>query len=216
MALRAEGAAALPALPLESMDLAEAMPDVYGVGLSEGLLDLAEAYLGEPCLYLGAVLKKEAPDAPGDGTRQWHLDIEDMRMFRALIYLNDVEAGGGPLEFVPASASRAACDKLGYRSGYLTDQRLAPALPPSAARVALGRAGDAQLFDGSRILHRAQPPRIADRYSLTLCYATRRPLEIRRTARLHKPTFNRLHLTLSARQAACLPAPLTWWALLGF
>ena len=62
---------------LEPDDVLAAAPDLYRIGLHDALLDMAENYLCEPCLYLGSCLKLERSAAPALGTRQWHTDVED-------------------------------------------------------------------------------------------------------------------------------------------
>lgn len=193
---------------VESDALVDLSPAAYQLGLSEMLLDAAEAYLGGPCLYLGATLKRETADGQVYGSRSWHRDVEDERMLRILIYLSDVGPGGGPLEYVPAPISGEALTRTGYRSGYLADASMRRMVEPRSWTEVHGGVGDAVFFDGARILHRAQPPRVADRYSFTLGYTSRKPLELRLTARLSKDRHRRLAGDLSPRQAACLPPPL--------
>jgi hypothetical protein len=200
-------------LLMEAADLVETTPGLYTLGMSDALLNLAESYLGSQCLYLGAMLKREAANGFQGGTRAWHVDNEDVRMVRFLIYLNDVTPQTGPFEFVRAGPSRRISGSLHYRNGFIADDRLLASLEPGETNEeALGKAGDAFVFDGTRILHRAQPPKSEDRYSLTLSYCTRRPLEVRRTARLPKAALASLRNELNPRQAACLPPaidPLT-------
>lgn len=200
-------------LQMEAADLMATSPGLYTLGMSDALLNLAESYLGTKCLYLGAMLKREAANGYDGGTRAWHVDNEDVRMVRFLIYLNDVGAQTGPFEFVRAGPSERISRSLHYRNGFIPDDRLAASLEPGEKNEeAWGKAGDVHVFDGTRVLHRAQPPKSEDRYSLTLSYCTRRPLEVRRTARLPREVLSQLRGELDPRQAACLPpaiGPLT-------
>jgi len=164
-------------------ELAAAAPDLYLLGLASPMIAAAELYLQQPCLYLGATLKVERV-APAAGTRLWHLDVEDVRMLRVLVYLNDVGEGNGPLQVLPPDLSARVRSALGYRSGFVSDAQLAAIVPASAWVSCSAKAGDALFFDGTRLFHRAQPPILGERYSLTFSYATRRPLQIYRKARL--------------------------------
>lgn len=180
-------------------------PDIYRAGLAPAMLDLAEAWLGGACLYLGASLKRETVGSVAAGTRRWHLDIEDARMLRVLVYLTPVPAGGGPLEYLTPADTRTACAGLHYRSGYVADAALARLVPESAWLTVEGEAGDAVVFDGTSVFHRAQAPVVADRLSITYAYTSRKPYELRLSARLAAAARRDLVTVLDARAAACLP-----------
>jgi len=192
---------------LDADEIFRACPRAYEFGIAESLIDIAEAYLGEPCLYLGVALKRERADGRLVGARGWHRDIEDDRMLRLLVYLNDVGVGGGPFEFVPLGREEPLPAAAGYVGGYLDDRRANVLAPPEHREEVLGTAGQAIFFDGVRIFHRAQPPRIQPRYSLTFSYVTRRPKELRLSARLSRPTHAEFTRRLSPRLAACVPRP---------
>lgn len=164
-------------------DVASQLPGLYLLGLSPAMLAAVETYLEQPCLYLGAALKIERV-SPARGNRLWHMDVEDLRMLRVLIYLNDVNEKDGPLEVIPPDQSDQARAALGYRSGYVRDERMAQVVPPVHWAGCLADEGDALIFDGSRLFHRAQPPVERERFSLTFSYSTRRPLQVYRKARL--------------------------------
>lgn len=190
---------------LESDAVAAAYPSAYRLGLAADVLDFAEAYLQQPCFYLGATIKREVADGVPVGARQWHLDVEDDRMLRILIYLSPVAAGSGPFEYVVAPRSAAARAASGYLSGYLRESRMRALVPADEWDVALGSAGDAVLFDGTRVFHRAQPPRDHDRYSITLAFVSRRPLQLRLTSRLSHRCREAVMRGLPPRIAACIP-----------
>ena len=182
-------------------------PDFYRLGLSPAILDLAEACLGLECLYLGATLKREVADGHIAGTRQWHLDIEDEKLFRILIYLTPVTADGGPFEFFPRAASRTIKDRLHYRSGYVTDARMNAVAPMQLLQRCIGDAGDAVVFDGAGVFHRGCLPLGQDRYSITFAYCSRRPLELRPSARLPTTLHKTFLTTLTSRQRRAVPPP---------
>jgi hypothetical protein len=179
-------------------------PDLYLLGLARPMIAAAESYLQEPCLYLGPTLKVERV-APKACTRMWHIDVEDLRMLRVLIYLNDVGPRGGPLEVLSAADSDRAQTAFDYRSGYLSDSQMEAQVPASRWIPCYGQAGDALLFDGTRLFHRAQPPMARERYSLTFSYATRKPLQIYRKSRLVRHTQEQVTRGLSGDLRSCLP-----------
>lgn len=181
------------------------MPEVYLLGLDVALLDLAEAYLGEACHYIGCTLKREAVSTSQDGPRRWHQDVESERIFRVILYLNPVVPGGGPFQYVTGPESDRARVTLRYRSGYLSDQRMATVVPEAAWRSALGGPGSAVLFDGARIFHRVAVPQVADRFSLSLTYTSRHPVRVRRSILPRAGTRMALIAHLSPRQLGCVP-----------
>lgn len=204
---------AAPALDGEA--LFEAAPAAFRHGLSPPLLDLAEAYIGEPCLYLGATLKREPADGREVGPRQWHLDIEDHRMLRVLVYLSPVGPGGGPFEYLPVAESQSVRAGQGYRSGYLTEAAMAALGTRPAWTPVFGQSGDRVAFDGTRVFHRAQPPRTETRLSITYTYSSRRPLELRLSSRLTEAARQRLLAGLDERAAACAPRRRRFAAISG-
>lgn len=190
---------------LEGDGLLELDPAIWRLGLAPVLLDAAETYFGLPCFYLGAALKHERADGRATGARQWHLDIEDERMLRLIVYLREVAPGGGPFEHLDAQTSAEWVRGANYRSGYVTDQNMG--LAGRAGRPVYGEACQAIFFDGVRVVHRAQPPRAADRYSVTFTYVTRWPLQLNLTAQLSPSWRKRMAAELGERERGCLPPP---------
>jgi len=190
---------------LEGDQLLELDPAIWRLGLAPVLLDAAETYFGLPCFYLGAALKHERADGRATGTRQWHLDIEDERMLRLIVYLREVAPGGGPFEHLDAQTSAEWARGSNYCSGYVTDQNMDPV--GRAGRPVYGEACQAIFFDGVRVFHRAQPPREADRYSITFTYVTRWPLQLNPTAQLSPSWRRRMAAELDERERGCLPPP---------
>ena len=183
-----------------------AFPGVWRLGLSSRMLDMAEAYLGLSCFYLGATVKRAMPGLRA-APRQWHLDLEDERVFRVLIYLSPVDASEGPFEFVPRLASQSVEMQAHYRSGQIVDARMKKIVARSTRKVAYGEAGDGVLFDGAQIFHRNRQPLKGERYSITFAYCSRHPLALDPRRRLSHAANDRVAMTLSARQRDCLPPP---------
>jgi len=191
---------------LESDEILEQRRDVYALGLHASLLDFAEHYLGEPILYMGCSLKYEAVDAFRGGTRQWHLDIEDDRMLRIILYLNAVAPGGGPFQYIDAARSQAARSALGYRSGYIGDDAMRMVVDEAAWHSVTGAAGTMLAFDGTRVFHRVAAPTSHPRLSLSFTYTSRHPRFVFRQVRLRSATMRSLLSDLAERERGCLPA----------
>ena len=93
-------------------------PTLFTWGLSEDLLDLAECHIGLPPRYLGVEVKREmanpAADHSHDAVRRWHLDHEDRRIFKVIVYLSDVDATSAPFGYVDLPTSKAILEGLGH------------------------------------------------------------------------------------------------------
>ena len=114
-------------------------PTLFTWGLADRLLNIAESYLGLPPAYDGMALVYSVADGKEEATRRWHRDREDRRMVRIGIYLNDVDADGGPFEL----------DRRG-RTALRADD-------PDAIRSCPGPAGTVIFADTGRCLHRGRP-----------------------------------------------------------
>lgn len=155
--------------PLE--ELMEA-PAMCAWGLSDSLLDLAEWYIGLPVQYLGVAIKRERADGICSDVRQWHRDVEDRRMLKIIVYLNEVDTDTGPFEYLERLDTDLATNALGYWSGFVSDERLAEVVDPARWRTATGPVGTTILVDTCRLFHRIRPPQRADRYSMTFSYSS--------------------------------------------
>jgi hypothetical protein len=183
----------------------EAYGALYLAGLSARITDLVENYLRLPPVYLGVEFKVERADGREETVRRWHCDVEDDRMLKILVYLNDVDGDGGGFEYLPAADTLVLRDRLRYRSGYLADAVAAAELPSTITRLCTGARGTAMLFDGTRLFHRAQPPRGADRVSLTYTYTTRFVRQIMPGAQLSGPAKHRILGLLTPELRRFLP-----------
>jgi hypothetical protein len=154
------------------------MPSVYRWGLEDHNLDLAECYIGLPVRYLGVSVKREKADAGQGDVRQWHVDVEDRRMLKLIVYLDEVGDGEGPLEYLDRAATQEAMSKLGYWTGFVSDARMDTAIERSRWRRVVGPAFTVAVIDTCRLFHRAKPPVSRDRYSLSFSYCSVRPHQL--------------------------------------
>jgi hypothetical protein len=145
-------------------------PVLYKWGLTDDNLDLAENYIGLPVHYRGVELKRERADGIARDVRQWHMDIDDRRMLKLIIYLSDVDDNGGPFEYIDPARSAQAARALHYSSGFVSDVVMDRIVPIENRIRVTGPRLCATLVDTSRVFHRAHPPTATDRYSMTFCY----------------------------------------------
>ena len=181
-------------------------PELWRLGLDHRLLDIAENYIGLPVRYYGAAMYREVADGRVEGTRQWHRDIEDHRVFKILVWLNDVGPNGGAFQYIPKRQSDTAVKQLKYVAGFVTDAEITQHVPPAEWVKATGPKWTAVMADPARILHRASPAVDQDRYSVTFTWTSRRPIKTMPPAEPFSPSeIEVLKEGLDSRQVACLP-----------
>lgn len=178
---------------------------LYQWGLQDEMLDLVENHLGVPARYYGPLVHRELADARVINTRQWHRDIEDHRVLKVLVFLNDVDAEGGPFTYVPLDVSTQAATQLRYAGGYVDDERFASLVPREEWLQATGPRWTAAMPDTARIFHRAQAPVARDRYSVTFTWTSRRPVKVIAGDPWSRSQAQRAMHGLGGRQRDALP-----------
>lgn len=195
-------------LPLDQPKL---LGSLYRWGFDQNNLDIAERHIRLPVRYVGMEVKVERASAPAarQQVRYWHLDAEDRRMLKIIVYLNDVDSGNGPFEYLSPSLSELARRRLRCRPGitFLTDEGIAAVAPPPGWRQVTGPARTAVYADTGRLIHRLKAPTDRDRYSATFVYTSDKPYSV--FSRFIPPrTFvDAVAETLTPRQRRALPEP---------
>jgi hypothetical protein len=80
----------------------------------------------------------------------WHYDINDKRIMKLFVYLEDCWTSNGPFTFIPADRSQRVSNIVGH---YVDDEHIAAHVPREQWRVVEGRAGTAFLIDTGRCYH---------------------------------------------------------------
>ena len=179
-------------------------PEILLWGLDEQLLDLVENYIGLPIFYLGAEVKRCFPTGGFTGIRKWHQDTEDYRMFKVIIYLNDVDEQGGPFQYIPEHKSDIAKKKLKYRFGLISDKLMEKHVSYQDWITCLGKQNTVIIADTFRIFHRAKPPINQERLSLTLTYISQNAIHLRNKDLSISTAVKHICKDLSKRQLKCL------------
>lgn len=175
-------------------------PALFKWGLSDENLDLAECYIGLPVSYLGVEVKRERPDGVATDVRQWHIDVEDRRMMKIIVYLSDVDEGCGPFEYLDRARTKRAVEGLNYWSGFVPDASMANAVPEKEWLRATGSRLSAVFVDTCRLFHRAKPPTTTDRYSMTFSYSSTTPYQVFPEFMQTRKTLLTLRSQLTPRQ----------------
>ncbi len=172
-------------------------------GLEERLLNIVENYIGLPLLFHGVDLRRDSADAPLTDARHWHRDIDDERMVKVIVYLNNVGKTGGPYEYIPRTFTQHLTDALNYKSGFVSDEAISAIIPPEQWQTCAAKAGTIIITDPCNVFHRAKPAK-RNRYSITFGYTSRIPKLFLSEFQLSPIEWNRITPQLSTRQIACL------------
>jgi hypothetical protein len=182
--------------------------DVWAWGLNERVLAIAENYIGLPITYFGGFVVRQIADGKATGDRQWHRDIEDRRMLKILIWLEDVGPDGGAFEYVSRNPTVTAARRLRYVGGFLQDAAVAQVIDKQDTRKATGPQWTAVLADTAQVFHRAGRPTSRDRYSVTFTWSSQSPLKTIPSDPFTAEQAARIRAGLDERQLAVLPAAL--------
>lgn len=173
--------------------------------LEPKLLDIVENYIGLPILYQGFAMRKSVADGQYSGVRRWHIDWEDRRIIKMIVYLNDVVAGGGPYDYISRNITQQAKEKLNYHNlGYVSDAEMATALPKSEWTSCFAKVGSVVISDTSSVFHRAQPPTDQERFSITFCYTSAMPQVAWRNRKITPQQWEIIDRNTNQRQKNCL------------
>ncbi|HEX4340369.1 MAG TPA: hypothetical protein VH062_30885 [Polyangiaceae bacterium] len=181
-------------------------PEIYLWGLNERVLALVENYIGLPIRYHGIDVRREIADGKPNDVRQFHIDTEDHRMFRWIIYLNDVGLGEGPFQYIEREDTIGAVKKLHYGSGFVSDSRMETVLPRPTWHEATASARWGACADTCRIFHKAQAPVTKDRYSITLTWTSTTPIKSYPSTPYSDAAYAYLKSRINQRQLEALPA----------
>jgi hypothetical protein len=154
-----------------------ANPRVFRWGLQEQLLDIAEAYIGLPVAYDGAIINYTVADGRAVSTRKWHRDWEDRRMLKVAVYLHDVDHAGGPFQIVSRHGTTQN-DRSGFSYELADDAELETRLGHPVAPYMVsceGGRGTVIFTDTARFYHRGKPATERDRSAIFYSYFAQQP-----------------------------------------
>jgi len=184
-------------------------PDLFLWGLQDRLLHIAENYLGLPVAYDTFTCTLSLKQVREAGTRLWHIDHEDRRMIKVIIYLNDVNEEGGPFQWIHPTTSQKLLASVPSKFDFLTQKELEQYLPQMAPPdfvSCTGQAGTVVFVDTARAYHRGKPPLARDRQAVFFGYMSRRPRHPFRCGRslLSSSQLQELSAQLPTEKQACV------------
>ncbi len=182
------------------------MPEVFRAGLDPALLSTVESYVQAPPALIGAHVRRDRGSQVTDDLKCWHLDYEDVRMLRLIVYLCPVDEHNGPFEHIPLEHASRCADLVERARGDaesnpmyapVGDEVMAARVDPRLWATATGPVHRSVLADTARLFHRTRP-HTSQRIALTFTYTSRSPRfpVLRRNAGLDA--------VLDGRQARCL------------
>lgn len=150
--------------------------ELFTWGLEQRLINIVENYIGLPVAYHGAYFRRDLVNPIQVKSRLWHIDPEDRKVLKVIIYLNDVDEKNGPFEYIPQVFSSKITSALKYSHGYIQDKTMEKVISPSYFKYCKGVAGTVILASTGGIFHRGKMPISSDRYTLFFDYTSRKPI----------------------------------------
>jgi hypothetical protein len=142
-------------------------------GLHERLLSIVENYICQPLDYRGLIARRDIVGGDQTETRLWHRDQEDLRIVKVIVYVNDVDRGGGGYEYI--DRGKLATWRLGSNTGRIDDELMMQLVPQSFQHVASGPRGTVVFTDTCSVFHRGTIAHTEDRRALFYCYNSKSP-----------------------------------------
>jgi len=185
-------------------DVISKYPDILRWGLNERFLAIAENYIGLPVTYRGVLARLDMPDGTVRETRIWHLDQEDSRILKIVVYISDVDDDGGPFEYLPADVPQPRQLARGSKKR-VDEEAFDRVVPPQCRGAVTGPRGTVGFVDTCRIFHRGRLPTNGTRKSLFFAYNSRWPTRPSHCGPMFLVgKFKAAADTLSPRQVAAL------------
>ena len=150
-------------------------PSLFLWGLQPILLNLIENYFQLPVAYHGLYQRRDLVNNTIKQSRLWHLDMEDYRILKVIIYLNDIDETTGPFQYLNTEQTNEICQTLDYHHGYLKTQNVKAIVPEDQWQSCTGKAGTVVFVDTARLIHRGKVPTSHDRYTLFYDYTSKFP-----------------------------------------
>ncbi|MDB9376231.1 2OG-Fe(II) oxygenase [Nodularia sphaerocarpa] len=149
-------------------------PEIFLWGLEQRLLNIVENYLGLPVAYNGVYFRRDIANQIEQGSRLWHIDREDRKILKIIIYLNDINEYTGPLQYIPQDLTLEIVKSLKYTSGYIQEQTMREFVSPENYKSCTGSVGTVIFAATGSIFHRGKLPITSDRFAIFFDYSSRR------------------------------------------
>ncbi|GAA6622008.1 2OG-Fe(II) oxygenase [Scytonema sp. NUACC26] len=149
--------------------------EIFLWGLEQRLLNIVENYLGLPVAYHGTYFRRDIANNIEKKSRLWHIDSEDRKLLKIIVYLNDINEENGPFQYIPQSLTPELTHALRYKHGYLQDKTMERVISPSNYISCTGSAGTIVFAGTASVFHRGKIPVASDRFAVFYDYTSRQP-----------------------------------------
>lgn len=159
---------------LQTDDFTNPANPVLDYMFSEPLLSAASWYFnGRPRLTrCFLALTKPNPKRDWKTTQLWHVDSDDFKMLRVMLYLSDVDEQTGPFMFVPKSESPA----IGrFWAPRMTDAQFYRICDQSHVKRFVGPPGSMLFIDSAKCFHCGSRAIDNERLALVVTFTTQAP-----------------------------------------
>lgn len=158
-----------------SSELLLQYPSLFHWGSELKVLNLVENYLRLPVAYHGVYVRRDLANHVKKKTRLWHLDKEDRKMLKVIIYLSDVCEKTGPFQYISKDLTPWIFHKLRYNYSLIAEEAMKAIISSSHCKSCIGKSGTVIIIDPANIFHRGKIPIKSDRFSLFFDYTSRIP-----------------------------------------
>ncbi|MEA5514540.1 2OG-Fe(II) oxygenase [Nodularia sp. UHCC 0506] len=149
-------------------------PEIFLWGLEQRLLNIVENYLGLPISYNGVYFRRDIANKIEQGSRLWHIDREDRKIIKIIIYLSETNEHTGPFQYIPPDLSLEIAQALKYTSGYIRESKMRNFISPENYKSCTGSVGTVIFAATGSIFHRGKLPINSDRFAMFFDYSSRR------------------------------------------
>ncbi|BAZ50194.1 hypothetical protein NIES4103_28080 [Nostoc sp. NIES-4103] len=153
-------------------------PQIFLWGLEQRLLNIVEHYIGLPIAYHGAYFRRDIANSLEIGSRLWHIDPEDRKVLKIIVYLNNIGESEGPFQYIPQPLTAKVAQSLKYTYGYIRDSTMQKVISPTNYKSCIGNSGTVVFAATGNIFHRGKPPETSDRYTIFFDYTSRRKQDL--------------------------------------
>ena len=178
-------------------------PEIFFWGLEQRLLNIVENYLGLPVAYHGAYFRRDITNKVQQKSRLWHIDTEDRKLFKIIVYLNDVNDDVGPFQYIPQSLTSTVVRDLRYKRGYIPEKTMQQVISSSNWKSCTGFSGTVIFADTASVFHRGKIPTALDRFTIFFDYSSRR-LPFHEKSYLPEEDLLKITTNLSKHQRSCV------------
>lgn len=196
-------------------------PEIFSWGLEDRLRNIVSSYIGTPVAYDTFMAHLSLNNGKETATRRWHIDNEDRKVIKIIIYFNDVDEDGGPFQYMHPEVSSLLLKKVKDKYKFFQNQEIEELIANHKKdwlTTYTGKAGTVIIVDTARSYHRGKPPTKSPRRAVSFGYLSRRPHQPFRAGRnlLSREELSQLTAGLSEEKQACvtwqdsLPAVVRW------